>query len=163
MRNPKGQALAETLLVIPILALLAFGLVQFAVFFSAKSAFEYACGQMARQYACGRISAGGDLSDSIWNALGSYQRFFNAGTLQISASPFTSQVADPFLSTAALMPGPAGSFLSKAQGALLNYSGQTWIITLQYDGLPFSRLLMPNGVRIQTQLAVLKYPAEALP
>jgi Flp pilus assembly protein TadG len=163
MRNRKGQALTETILIIPLLALLIFGLVQFAVFFSAKSAFEFACGQMARQYACGRISEGVDLSDLIWNALGSYQRFFNAGSLQISASPFTSQIGTPFLSTAALMPGSASSFLSKAQGALLNYSGQTWVITLQYSGLPFSHFFMPNGVRIQTQLAVLKYPSETLP
>ena len=162
MKNTKGQALTETILVIPILSLLAFGLIQFAVFFSAKTAFEYACGQMARQYACGRISETTDLSDSIWNALGSYQRFFDAGSLQISASPLSSQIAAPFLSIAGGMPG-AGLFTSMLKDGVLNYSGQTWTVTLQYNGLPFSHLFMPQGVQVQTQLAVLKYPDEALP
>jgi hypothetical protein len=162
MKNIKGQTLAETILVVPMLSLLAFGLIQFAIFFSAKSAFEYACGQMAREYACGRLSETADLTGSIWNALGSYQRFFDAGSLRVTASPFGSQVAGPFVSSAALMPG-ANLFTSTVKDGLLNYFGQTWIVTLQYNGLPFSHLFMPDGVQVQTRLAVLRYPDEALP
>ncbi len=162
MKNSQGQALTEMVLVIPLLSLLAFGLIQFAVFFSAKSAFEYACGQMARQYACGRVSKTSDLSGSIWNALGSYQRFFDPSSLRVSASPFSSQLAAPFLSIANAMPG-AGLLTSTLGDGFLNYSGQTWIVTLQYNGLPFSHLFLSRGVQLQTQLAVLKYPDGAIP
>lgn len=155
--------MTETLLVIPLLSILAFGLAQFAVFLSAKSAFEHACGQMARQYACGKISDNHALSSEVWNALGSYQRFFDAASLRLSGSPWQPEGTQTLLHLASQLPGPSGSLLSKTKSILLNYSGQVWTVSLRYQGLPFSSLFFQDGVLVQTQLAVFQYPTVAAP
>lgn len=165
MKNEKGQALTETLLVIPLLAGLVFGLAQFAVFFSARCAFEYACGQTARQYACGLVSggAGNALEASIWNALGSYQRFFDPSSLSLSTSALASQVTGPFQGALGFLPGPAGGFLTRAGNSVLNYDGGLWVVSVRYQGLSFPKFLAPQGVTLRTQMAVLRYPAGGLP
>jgi Flp pilus assembly protein TadG len=162
MKNDKGQALTEMLLVVPLLLGLVLGLAQFIIFFSARSAFEYACGQTARQYSCGLIpdDAGSGFSSAIWNGLGSYQRFFDPSSLSLSTSALASQAAGPFQGALGFLPGPAGTFISKTQNALLNYSGDLWVVSVRYQGLSFGKILAPRGVVLQTQMAVLKYPGE---
>lgn len=163
MKAQRGQAMTETLLVLPLLSILAFGLVQFAVFFSAKSAFEYACGRMAREYASGKITNNAALSGALWNALGSYQPFFDGASLRLSGSAWQPEGTRSFQNLMSHLPGPAGSTLSKTQSLLFNYGGQVWTVSLRYHGLPFARLFFQDGVLVQTQLAVFRYPIVATP
>ncbi|HVM32206.1 MAG TPA: TadE family protein [bacterium] len=165
MRDEKGQAMSELILVLPLLTGLILGLMQMAVFLSARCAFEYACGQAARQYAGGFLSdpTTAGLSNALWAGLGTYQRFFDPGSFQITPVPATSEILAPFQKTAGLLPGPLGSFLNQSAGRLLNYGGQWWVLRIRFKGLPLASWLLPQGVWVETQMCVLKYPFGAPP
>ena len=72
--------MTEMIIVIPLLFLLAAGMIQFTFLFMAKISFEHACGQSARDYAFKKIDPT-LLSEDIWKNLGSEQVFFSKETI----------------------------------------------------------------------------------
>jgi len=153
--SQKGQALTEMLLVIPILCLMAAGLIQFTQLFLAKNAFEQACGLAARDYAASEIDDTQFIEDA-WDNLGDAQRYFIPGTLLTVPSPGSSSTANLLTNNL----GALGSLFSKIKSVLVNYSGQKWLIRIQFRAPIFFGTLFPGGLTFQTQLAVLKYPEE---
>ena len=154
-RNEKGQALAEMMLALPLLLLLAAGTVQLSLLISAKTSFEHACGQAARQYAAG-ASSPFDFTQAIWTALGPDQRFFEQTTLRIIPSPTSSVAGQSFLDNAGFL----GGFISKVKSFLLNYSGQKWVVVINYKTKPLFSALFSQDIPFQTELGVLKYPGQ---
>jgi hypothetical protein len=154
----KGQALTEMVLVIPILCLMAAGLIQFTHLFLAKNAFEQACGLAARDYAAGGID-GSQFTGDAWENLGENQRYFIPGSL--SAVPIPGSTSAANLLTDNL--GVLGPLLSKIKSVFVNYAGKKWIVTVRFKGPPFFGMLFPGGLAFQTQLAVLKYPEVQTP
>ena len=153
--NPNGQALTEMLLVIPMLFLMTAGMVQFAFLFMAKTSFEHACGQAARDYAGQKIDPT-IFSDDIWRNLGTEQRFFNKETLLAVPSPTSSLVAQTFLGNIDIL----GPLISKIKSSLLNYSGKKWTVVIFFKSAPFFGVVFPAGIPFQTELAILKYPGQ---
>jgi len=153
--NQRGQAMAELLLSFSLLLLLAAGMVQFTLLFSAKTSFEQACGQAARHFAAGQMQTA-DFAQDVWVSLGSNQRFFDQTTLQVSPSATSSLVGQSFLDNT----GPLGPFIAKVKSVLLNYSGQKWVIRIEYKAAPILSGIFSKGIPFQTELAVLKYPAQ---
>ncbi len=145
--------MTEFLIVIPLLLLMAAGMVQFYLLLTARSSFEHACGTAARYYAAGEIDPE-DFEGEAWDDLGDDQRFFIPGTLHVfplagapsSASLFTNRMS------------VFGPLLSKLKDYAFNYTGRKWVVTIQYRGTPFFGYLFYNGLCLQTQLAVLRYP-----
>jgi hypothetical protein len=149
----EGQALAEMVLVIPILCLMAAGLIQFSQMFLAKNAFEQACGLAARDYAASEIDDTQFTIDA-WENLGSDQKYFIAGSLQ--ALPLTPSPS--FLGHFTQNLPVLGPLYSKLKTIVSNYCEKKWVATIQYKGVPIFASLFPLGIRFQTQLAVMKYP-----
>lgn len=149
-QNDRGQAMAEMLLCIPLLLLLAAGMAQFGTLFLSKVHFEYACGESARAYNLGLISSDG-FADSLWENLQTYQNCFDKNSIQVSVK-----------GTQSILGGDATQklgFLGKyVKGALFNYEGQEWTVTINCKAVPIFGILFPNGVPFTTQLAVLRHP-----
>lgn len=154
-RNERGQAIVEMLLSFSLLLLLAAGMVQFTLLFSAKTSFEQACGQAARHFAAGQMQSD-DLAQDVWASLGPNQRLFDQSTLQVSPSATSSLVGQSFLDNT----GPLGPFIAKVKSALLNYSGQKWVVRIDYKAAPILSGIFSKGIPFQTEFAVLKYPAQ---
>jgi len=148
--NSKGQAATELLLCIPVLVLLAAGMVQFCLLFQSKVQFEYACGESARAYNLGKVQPDG-FADSIWENLNSYQSRFEKGSIHVSAEASQS-----------LLGGDAGQklgFIGKyVTGSVFNYGGQQWTVKINCKIVPLFGVLFPHGVPFSTQLAVLRHP-----
>jgi hypothetical protein len=159
-KKTRGQALAEIVLVIPILFLMAAGLSQFWIFFTAKAYLEQACGQTARLYAAGALNGNDHLADQIWLALGPGRRFFSPSNIDVTGTSTSTMLSNSFLPAINNIPPPIGPLIAKATGSLLNYTGQKWIIRARFDALPLFRVLFPAGLSVTTQMAVLKYPAQ---
>jgi Flp pilus assembly protein TadG len=150
LTQEKGQAMAEMLLCIPLLMLLAAGMVQFSLLFLSKVHFEYACGETARAFNLGQISSEG-FADSVWDQLQPYQKLFDKNSIQISVGESQSVLGGD--ETAQL------SLLSRyVQGSIFNYGGQEWTVTIHCKVTPLFGVLFPNGVPFSTQLAVLRHP-----
>jgi Flp pilus assembly protein TadG len=150
-----GQALVETLLVIPLLLLLTAGAIQFALLFQAHSAFEKACGEAARQYAANLLKNPSAITDAVWNDMGSYQSYFKKQSLNISTQAPQATIADTFLNGL----GSLGPWAAKAKSYLINYTGQTWTVTINCAPPSLAAVLFPAGIPFQCQLTVLKYPS----
>jgi hypothetical protein len=153
-----GQALTEMALVIPILCLMAAGLIQFTQLFLAKNTFEQACGLAARDYAAGEIDDT-QFNQDAWENLGEDQRNFIPGSISAVPIPGSSSVANLLTNNL----GVLGPLLSKIKSVFVNYTGKKWLVTIQFKGPPFFGLLFPGGLTFQTQLAVLKYPEVQTP
>jgi len=153
--NLKGQALTEMVLAIPLLFLMTAGMIQFSLFFLAKTTFEHACGQAARNFAAGNLDTD-SFSSQIWENLAADQRLFNHSSLVVTQTSAQSLIANSFLNQT----GSLGSFISKIKDSLLNYNGYKWIISIQYNSLPLFGIIFPNGIAVKTELAVLKYPSK---
>ena len=149
-KEDKGQAMAEILLCIPLLLLLAAGMTQFGMLFLSKVHFEHACGEAARAYNLGLISSEG-FADSLWENLSSYQNCFDKGSIQVSVE-----------GTQSILGGDTTQklgFIAKyVKGSIFNYGGEQWIITANCKVVPLFGVLFPKGVPFTTQLAVLRHP-----
>jgi len=163
--TPSGQTLTEMLIAIPLLFLLAAGAVQFAILFQARNAFDKACGEAARQYAANRITDSTSLTLVLWQDLGSYQSFFNQGSLALSTHPPQTTIVDTIVKGADTFMGTfvgSVSFFCPAASKLLppyiNYTGQSWTVTVNCTPPPLVAVIFPNGIQFKSQLTVLKYP-----
>lgn len=149
-----GQALVEMLLVIPLLFLLTAGAIQFAILFQACSAFDKACGEAARQYAANQLIDSSAITEAIWNDMGFYQSYFNKQSLSISAQAPQTTIADIFSNSVDAF----GPLATKIKSYLINYTGQTWIVTIYCTPPSSVAVIFPNGIPFQSQLTILKYP-----
>jgi Flp pilus assembly protein TadG len=152
--KPIGQALVEMLLVIPLLFLLTAGAIQFTMLFQARSAFDKACGEAARQYAANQLKDSFAITNAIWNDMGFYQSYFNKQSLTISTQAPQATIADIFFNAIDAL----GPLASKIKSYLINYAGQTWVVTIYCTPPSLVAVIFPNGIPFQTQLTVLKYP-----
>lgn len=151
----KGQALTEMLITIPLLFLMAAGMVQFMLFFMAKTTFEHACGQAARNFAGGNLEPEA-FPGQIWKNLAEDQRFFNHSSLLVTQASTQTIAANIFLNQTGIL----GSFITKIKDYFLNYNGYKWIVSIRYNSLPLFGVVFPNGITVKTELAVLKYPSK---
>ncbi len=154
----RGQALTEMILVIPLLCLMAAGLIQFSQLFLAQNAFDQACGLAARDFAASEID---DtlFSQDAWENLGPDQKYFIPSSIvsvPLSGSSSTSNLLINNLNV-------LGPLFSKLKSVFVNYSGEKRLVTIQFKGPAFFGLIFPTGITFQTQLAVLKYPEVATP
>lgn len=152
--NPTGQALVEMLLVIPLLFLLTAGAMQFTVLFQARSAFDKACGEAARQYAANQLKDSSAIADAIWNDMGFYQSYFNKQSLNISTQAPQANIADTFFNAIDAL----GPLAAEIKSFLINYTGQTWVVTIYCMPPSLVAVVFPRGIPFQNQLTVLKYP-----
>jgi|SRR5665213_47591 len=152
--KPTGQALVEMLLVIPLLFLLAAGAIQFTILFQARSAFDKACGEAARQYAANQLKDSSAITDSIWNDMGFYQSYFNKQSLNISTQAPQASIADTFFNALDAL----GPLATEIKSYLISYTGQTWIVTICCTSPSLVAVIFPSGIPFQSQLTVLKYP-----
>jgi hypothetical protein len=157
LNDSKGQAMPEMLLSIPLLFLFMAGMVQFTFLFLAKTQFEHACGQAAREYSAGLIGPD-HLKKNIWENLGNYQSDFDQNEIVILTGSPSSPV-DRLMSH-------FGGFLTPLSHVLrdigvdspFSYGGYEWEITARCEITPFFEPLFSHGVVFKTQLAVLRYP-----
>ncbi len=152
-RAERGQAMVEMLLSLSLLFLMTAGMIQFFFLFTAKTSFDHACGQAARRYAAGTLDSP-DLAGAIWAQLGPDQRYFDRATLKVVPSATSSLIGRSFLNAA----GPLDPFVAKIKSFFWGYSGQRWVVGVNYKAAPLGGLLFPGGVPFQTELAALKYP-----
>ncbi|HVZ80576.1 MAG TPA: TadE/TadG family type IV pilus assembly protein [bacterium] len=150
-RRQRGQALHEMLVVIPLLILLAAGLAQLTLVIRAKIAFEDACGKAARIFALGDIRSK-DLGPSLWENLGPDQKYFDQGSILVSARQPNSLLGGDLQEDLGFL----GMVMKEG---LFNYGGADWIVTIRYRGAPVLGPLFPNGILFKAQLAVLRHPA----
>jgi Flp pilus assembly protein TadG len=150
-----GQALVEMLLAIPLLFLLTAGAIQFTILFQARSAFEKACGEAARQYAANRLKDSAAITDAVWKDMGPYQSYFRKQSLRISTQAPQAAIADTFFNAI----GSLGPWASKVKSYLINYTGQSWTVTVNCVPPSLVAVLFPDGIPFQSQLTVLKYPS----
>ncbi len=149
-----GQALVEMLLVIPLLFLLTAGAIQFTILFQARSAFDKACGEAARQYAANQLKDSSAITDAVWNDMGFYQSYFNKQSLNISTQAPQTTIGDTFFNAIDAL----GPLATKIKAYLINYTGQTWIVTIYCTPPSLVAVIFPNGIPFQSQLTLLKYP-----
>jgi len=152
--KPKGQALVEMLLVTPLLFLLTAGAIQFTVLFQARSAFDKACGEAARQYAANQLKDSSAITDAVWNDMGFYRSYFDKQSLNISTQTPQASIADTFFNAIDTL----GPLASEIKSYLINYTGQTWIVTICCTPPSLVAVIFPDGIPFQSQLTVLKYP-----
>lgn len=151
LRNSKGQALNEMLIVIPLLLILAASLSQLAILIREKVQFEHACGLAVRQYALGQFPKE-EIANALWNNLGAEQKYFDKGSVNISAQDTKTLLGRDF----------RGQFVflrTVMKEGLFNYGGGDWTITIRYRSFPLLGVLLPNGILFQTRLSVLRHPA----
>jgi hypothetical protein len=157
LNDSKGQATPEMILSIPLLFLLMAGMVQFTLLFLAKTQFEHACGEAAREYSAGLINPD-RVKNEIWENLGNFRSYFNQNDIQVSAGSPSSPVDQ--------LKSHFGGFLTPLSHVLrdvgvdspFSYGGYTWEITARYEMTPFFEPLFRQGVIFKTKLAVLRYP-----
>ena len=155
--NPSGQALVEMLLAIPLLFLLTAGAIQFNILFQARCAFDKACGEAARQYAANLLNDAPSITNAIWNDLGPYQSYFNKQSLNLASQTSQTTIADTALnSLSALGFAP---IVSKFKSYVINYSGQSWSITIFCTPPSLVAVIFPDGIQFQSQLSLIKYPS----
>jgi Flp pilus assembly protein TadG len=155
--NSSGQALVETLLAIPLLFLLAVGAIQFTILFQARCAFDKACGEAARQYAANLLKDSSSITTAIWNDLGSYQPYFNQQSLNITTQTSQTTVADTVSNSLGSLGFP--SIISKFKSYVINYSGQSWSVTISCTPPSLVAVIFPSGIQFQSQLSLIKYPS----
>jgi len=148
LKKQDGQALAEMLISIPLLFLFAAGIIQFAVLFLADIQFEHACGEACRLY-CANILSGDSLEGEIWTDLGSWNRYFDRDSLNVSARPPRS-TADSTLA----MVRSAVHFIP----FLGVYEGNEWKIQIRCHPPLFFAFLFPHGVVLKTAMQAYRYP-----
>jgi hypothetical protein len=150
LKSEKGQAIAEFLLSVPLLMLLAAGMIQFGMLLLAKIHFDYACGESARSFALHQISSD-EFTGNLWDRLSPYQSVFEKGSIQIS-----TESAQSFLGG---YPSQKLDFLNQyVKGSIFDYGGPVWIVTINCKLVPLFGVFFPTGIPFQTQLAVLRHP-----
>jgi hypothetical protein len=152
LQHPKGQALAEMIVAIPLLFLLAAGMIQFTLLFLSYVQFEHACGEAARQYAAGVINKG-SLRPQITQELGDYRRFFDIDSLSVAAvapASSTAAIAEKTRNAMGNIPMVQWGF---------NYDGAKWKVRVQFKSPFFFKLIFPEGVPFSTTLQVYRYPS----
>ena len=152
VRSSKGQALAEMVVAIPLLLLLAAGMVQFTFLFLSYVQFEHACGEAGRSYAAGFI-AKGELKPRIAEGLGNYRRFFDLNTMQVTTEVPSSKTAAVFEKTRNAL-----AAISVVQWGF-NYDGAKWKVSVRFKPPLFFKPIFPDGVPFTTTLQVYRYPA----
>lgn len=151
-RHSAGQAMAEMVIAIPLLLLLAAGMVQFAILFLSSVQFEHACGEAGRLYAAGIVNKR-SLQPRIVEGLGGYRRFFDLDSLQVSTEFPSSKTA---------------SVLQKTHDALtsipavqwgFDYDGAKWRVSIRCKPPFLFKPLFPEGIPLTTTFQVYRYPS----
>ena len=150
-----GQALVEMVLVLPLLFLLIAGAIQFTILFQARTAFDKACGEAARQYSAGKLTNSLFITNAIWNDMGSFQSYFVKSSLNIVTQTPEASIADTFFNSFDAL----GPWAQKVKSYFINYTGQTWTITINCIPPSLVAIMFPAGIPFQCQLTVLKYPS----
>lgn len=151
-RCHQGQALAEMVVAIPLLLLLAAGMAQFTILFLSYVQFEHACGEAGRSYAAGIVPKE-DLKPRIVEGLGRYRRFFDLDSMQVTTKAPSSKTA---------------AVLDKTRNALgsipivqwaSNYDGAKWLVSVRFHPPIFFKFIFPDGVPFTAAFQVYRYPA----
>jgi hypothetical protein len=152
--KPKGQALIETVLVLPLLLLLLAGVIQLTILIQARIAFDKTCGDVAREYNAGLVSQKNEIGPEIWKNLGTYQKYFDQSSLT-----FTTQTPQPTAIDSLLhLLDNLGPWGTAVRAHFTNYGGQTWTININCMPPYTITLLFPHGIPLQTKLTILRYP-----
>jgi Flp pilus assembly protein TadG len=151
-----GQALTEMLLVIPLLCLLLAGTIQFTILFQARSAFDQACGNEERKYAANLTQDSASITEDIWKNLGSYQTYFNKSSIKLDVQAPQPSAASVIFNAL----GNLGPLADKVKSYFINYTGQSWTVTINCTPPALMAFLFPNGIPFKSQFTVLKYPSQ---
>jgi hypothetical protein len=148
-----GQAMAEMLLVVPLLFLMAAGLIQFTQLFLARVAFENACGRAMREW-CADHAAGVSVEQSIWVTLGEDRRFFIPGSIRVETRMIVAH-------DAALLSIGGNTFqllTGWVRGLVLDYEGARWTVHARCLPTPLLSRIFRDGIPCTTRLAAMRYP-----
>jgi Flp pilus assembly protein TadG len=159
-KETRGQAMTEMLVAIPLLFLLAAGIIQFSVLFLTYVGFEHACGESAREYCAGMVGQDA-LGPSILRNTGYFARFLDPGSLNImtqkpgsvavSALNAVSGLTGSLNAVARTIPAlPTVDFSGKYEGCL-------WRVSVCCRPPAFFGLLFPRGIVLRTTLQAYRY------
>jgi hypothetical protein len=150
--------MVETVLVLPLLLLLAAGLFQTVALLLASIDFEQACHATARRYAAGELAGPREVPEAVWQALGPTQKRFRRSSIQIADS--TGEIVNS-LSSWETNQGGSGlsSFRQVAQKFAPEYEKQTWRVKASFMPPPLFLKLFPRGIPLASELCVYRYLA----
>jgi hypothetical protein len=155
LKRSRGQALTEMILVVPLLALMLAGTIQLTLLFQAQITFDKVCGDVAREYAAGLINDPSSFGAELWLRLGSYQGSFDKNSISIDCQAPTPTLTDAILQKI----DAAGPIAAEVRSYLVNYGGHTWTAHINYIPLFYPSFVFPNGIKFQSQITLLRYPA----
>jgi hypothetical protein len=159
-----GQAMVEALLSLPLILLMAGGIVHFTFLFLAKVQFEHACGEVARKYAAGTLDPE-RFPEGIFRGLGPFKDLFLSSSITVhdlgkGIDPVPGKKPSPEESLRKVHPPKSSRRLFPMP---LDYGGGLWKaearITTPRFFLPFFR----DGLVLSTEFSVLRHPRGNLP
>jgi len=159
-----GQAMLETLLALPLILLMAGGIVHFTFLFLAKVQFEHACGEVARKYVAGTLDPE-RFPEGIFQEFGPFKGLFSTGSITVQVlnegidpTPGKERSPEEELSkvrlprgTHPLLPTP------------LDYGGGLWKAEARVVTPRFFLPLFRNGLVLSTEFSALRHPGRDLP
>jgi len=159
-----GQAMAEMLLALPFILLMAGGTIHFTLLFLAKVQFEHACGEAARKYASGMLAPEG-FPEAVGQGLDPFKGFFVPGSITVhdllqNTYPNIGKKASPEEALRKVRP-PRTAYPSFSTP--LDYGGWHWKVKAKVlipCSFPF---LFQEGLTLSTELSILRHPKGALP
>jgi hypothetical protein len=150
--------MAEMVLAIPLLMLMAAGMFQFTQLFLARVRFDQACGSAARQWAAGQVRGGECLRTCLWEALGPERILFDRESLDVGKGRSGSRMAG--------FGGEqdGGGLVAPIAGIVrvdpVDYEGVRWTVRVRCRPVPLFSWLFKDGVEFTTRMAVLRHPAD---
>jgi len=155
LKKSKGQALAEMIIVIPLLMIMLVGVVQLTALFQARIAFEKISGDVAREYAAKTINDSSAFAQEFWTRLGPYQSLFVQSSISVASQPPQPSAIDSLLDAFDTL----GPIAAQIKSYFINYEGQTWSVSINCVPPFFPLSVLPNGIQFQTTVTLLRYPA----
>jgi hypothetical protein len=155
LKKSRGQALTETILVVPLLVLMLAGTIQLMLLFQAQITFDKVCGDVAREYAAGLVNDPSSFSTELWLRLGGYQMSFDKNSISVDCQTPKPTLTDTILQKI----DAAGPIAAKLRSYIVNYGGHTWTIQINYKPPFYPSLVFPNGIKFRSQITLLRYPA----
>lgn len=158
-----GQAMAETLLALPLVLLMAGGTVHFTFLFLAKVQFEHACGEAARKYAAGTLDPK-RFPEGIFQGLGPFKGLFPPNSITVhdldkeDPAPVKKTSPEEDLRKVRLPKDAHPTF-----PAPLDYGGGLWKVEARVMTPRFFLPLFRDGLVLSTKFSVLRHPHGGLP
>lgn len=153
-RLPRGQALVELLLLVPVLLLLTAGLLQITRALQDRIFIEETFRDTLRRNAAGTLLEK-DLEAYLEKRL---RGKIVPGSLRMSAGGSASGIKNTFSIAAEWIPEEARGLLGKITDLILDYDGSEWTLSVVYKPpLLFGRLFS-SGWTWQLRGAVLRHP-----